>query len=108
MSARGGHGHGGRRKHGGGGHDEEHENVERWLVTYAYMLTLLMVLFIVMFAISQVDQKKFAALRDGLAKGFGAPSVAFTDPGTTIKEDSQDDSPLNIGAGVNGSTGQQD
>ena len=36
------------------------------------MITLLMVLFIVMFAMSQVDQKKFNALKDGLAAGFGA------------------------------------
>ena len=50
-------GAGARRKH-----DEEHENHERWLVTYADMLTLLMVLFIVMFAMSSVDEKKFNAL----------------------------------------------
>jgi chemotaxis protein MotB len=50
---------------------EEHENHERWLVTYADMVTLLMVLFIVMFAMSQVDQKKFNALKEGLAAGFG-------------------------------------
>jgi chemotaxis protein MotB len=54
--------------------EEEHENHERWLVTYADMLTLLMVLFIVMFAMSQVDQKKYAALRSGLADGFGQDS----------------------------------
>ena len=47
-----------------GRHEEEHENHERWLVTYADMMTLLMVLFIVLFAISQVDQKKF----DGAAR----------------------------------------
>jgi len=64
------------RKHAG--HDEEHENHERWLVTYADMLTLLMVLFIVMFAMSQVDQKKFAALKAGLAVGFGAPAITIT------------------------------
>lgn len=50
---------------------EEHDNHERWLVTYADMVTLLMVLFIVMFAMSQVDQKKFNALKEGLAAGFG-------------------------------------
>lgn len=50
---------------------EEHENHERWLVTYADMVTLLMVLFIVMFAMSQVDEKKFNALKAGLAAGFG-------------------------------------
>ncbi len=44
---------------------EEHVNHERWLVTYADTITLLMVLFIVLFAISQVDQKKFAALATG-------------------------------------------
>jgi chemotaxis protein MotB len=62
------------RRHGG--HDEEHgehENEERWLLTYADMITLLMVLFIVMFAISQVDQKKFMELSQGLSSGFGAP-----------------------------------
>ena len=67
----GGSGHGRRR-----GHEEEHEeheNHERWLVSYADMMTLLMVLFIVMFAISQVDQRKFMALKTGLAAGFGAP-----------------------------------
>jgi chemotaxis protein MotB len=55
--------------------EEEHVNHERWMVSYADMLTLLMVLFIVLFAISQVDQKKFDQLKNGLAGGFGAPSV---------------------------------
>jgi chemotaxis protein MotB len=55
---------------------EEHDNHERWLVTYADMVTLLMVLFIVLFAMSQVDQKKFDQLRAGLAVGFGqSPSI---------------------------------
>ena len=59
-----------------GAHDEEHVNHERWLVTYADMVTLLMVLFIVMFAMSQVDQKKFEQLKAGLAVGFGqAPTI---------------------------------
>jgi chemotaxis protein MotB len=41
------------------------------------MVTLLMVLFIVMFAISQVDQKRFEALREGMAAGFGHTSSPF-------------------------------
>ncbi|QWC84716.1 flagellar motor protein MotB [Nocardioidaceae bacterium] len=64
----GGGGRGGGRKMP----EEEHENHERWLVTYADMVTLLMVLFIVMFAMSQVDERKFNELREGLAAGFGA------------------------------------
>jgi chemotaxis protein MotB len=59
-----------------GGHDEAHENHERWLITYSDMITLLMVLFIVMFSISQVDQHKFAMLKAGLASTPGtAPSI---------------------------------
>ena len=83
------------RRHGRrrGGHEEEHENHERWLVTYADMVTLLMVLFIVMFAMSQVDQKKFNALKVGLAAGFGqstsvldGSSSILDEPGTTAIE----------------------
>src|SRR5690349_23012994 len=85
-------------------HDEEHENHERWLVSYADMMTLLMVLFIVMFAISQVDQKKFNALKTGLAAGFGAPVAILTGgdalltPGGSVAPDS-----VNL-AGAAGST----
>ena len=64
---------------------EEHENHERWLVTYADMVTLLMVLFIVMFAMSQVDQKKFNALREGLAAGFGQ-STSIQEGSSSILE----------------------
>jgi len=55
--------------------EEEHANTERWLLTYADMITLLMVLFIVLFAIGQVDQKKFDKLHDGLAKSFGESTI---------------------------------
>lgn len=87
MSAHGA-AHGKGRKHKGG-HEEEHENHERWLISYADMLTLLFVLFVVLYAISSVNQQKFDALRDGMAKGFGSPvgglngsTGALSDPGT--------------------------
>lgn len=54
---------------------EEHENHERWLVSYADMVTVLMALFIVMFAMSSVDQEKYNALKSGLAAGFGQESI---------------------------------
>lgn len=78
-----GGGHGKRRHRGG--HEEEHENHERWMVSYADMLTLLFVLFVVLFAISQVDQRKFAALKNGLAAGFGADTPF--DGGTGVRTD---------------------
>lgn len=55
--------------------EEEHVNAERWAVSYSDMMTVLMGLFIVLFAISQVDQQKFTALRDSLATGFGQGTV---------------------------------
>jgi len=53
----------GRARHGGGPVEAEKDDSERWMISYADMMTLLMVLFIVLFAISQVDQRKFAALK---------------------------------------------
>lgn len=55
---------------------EEHVSHERWLVSYADMVTLLMCLFIVLFAMATVDQKKFAALAESLnADGAAAATV---------------------------------
>ncbi|MBO3084927.1 OmpA/MotB family protein [Cellulomonas fengjieae] len=76
--------HRGRRR--GGDHEEEHVNHERWLVSYSDMITVLMALFIVLFAISQVDQEKYVALRDSLSAGFQdgtmKPSVLDGSAGT--------------------------
>jgi chemotaxis protein MotB len=47
------------------------------MVTYADMLTLLLVLFIVLYAISQVNTSKFSELKSSLASAFkaGQPSI---------------------------------
>lgn len=55
-------------------HEEEHDNSERWAVSYADMMTVLVGLFIVLYAMSQIDQTKFEALRGSLAAGFGNAS----------------------------------
>ncbi|WP_168582410.1 OmpA/MotB family protein [Gephyromycinifex aptenodytis] len=57
---------------------EAHANHERWMLSYADMLTLLLALFIVMFAISQVDQKKFEEFSQGAAQSFGEGSQALS------------------------------
>jgi chemotaxis protein MotB len=73
---------------GGGGRkgkkqiEEEHENHERWLVSYADMMTVFAALFIVLYAISQVDEAKFEQLRQSLAAGFGSPQVSILTDGT--------------------------
>ncbi|HEX4438290.1 MAG TPA: flagellar motor protein MotB [Solirubrobacteraceae bacterium] len=59
-------GHGGRRR---GGHQEE-ESGERWLLTYADMITLLMALFMVLFSISSVNISKYQTLQESLRAAF--------------------------------------
>ncbi len=59
----------GRRGHG----EVEHDDSERWLVSYADMVTLLMALFIVLFAIANVNTAKFDELRKSLANAFDGP-----------------------------------
>lgn len=74
----GGAARGGRRRKA---HEPEHENHERWMVTYADMLTLLLVLFIVLYAISQVNTTKFSELRSSLSSAFGNGQSPILDGG---------------------------
>ncbi|MCM3661954.1 flagellar motor protein MotB [Georgenia satyanarayanai] len=66
------------RRRRGGHEEEEEENSERWTVSYMDMVTVMMCLFIVLFAISQVDQAKFNDLSQSLAAGFGNASASVT------------------------------
>ena len=47
-----------------------HENHERWLVSYADFITLLFAFFVVMYAISSVNEGKYRVLSDSLSVGF--------------------------------------
>ena len=49
---------------------EDHENLERWLVSYADFMTLLFATFVVLYALSQVDMSDFAKLEEALRKAF--------------------------------------
>ena len=60
-----------RRGRPGGGHGGGHEGGdERWLLTYADMITLLMALFMVLFSISSVNISKYQVLQRALQKAF--------------------------------------
>ncbi len=48
----------------------EHENLERWLVSYADFITLLFATFVVLYALAQVDASDFAKLEDSLKQAF--------------------------------------
>jgi chemotaxis protein MotB len=77
-----------RRKGAEGGGEEG--GAERWLVTYADMLTLLLVLFIVLFSISVVNTSKFIALRSSLSSAFGSGPTGVLSGGNALNENSAD------------------
>lgn len=52
-------------------HEEEHENHERWLVSYADFITLLFAFFVVMYAVSSVNEGKYRVLSRSLGVAFG-------------------------------------
>ncbi len=60
---------GSRRGRRRGAHKEE-ESAERWLLTYADMITLLMALFMVLFSISSVNISKIQSLQESLRAAF--------------------------------------
>jgi chemotaxis protein MotB len=96
---------GGKRKKAHEEH-EEHVNHERWLVSYADMLTLLFVLFVVLYSMSDVNMKKFAQLASGLSSGFGAQSAAFTGQMSTLDGAGQSAEIVQIDPGANPGDGK--
>jgi chemotaxis protein MotB len=81
MSARGG---GRRRKK----HHEAAHADERWLLTYSDLITLLMALFVIFFAMSSTDAGKYKQLKNSLSTAF---SGKVLDGGSSV---------LNAGAGT--------
>jgi len=81
-------GHGGKKKRGG---DHGEHPDERWLVTYADLMTLLVALFMVLFSISSVNKSKFETLQHSLQDAFsgkilpGGQSIKNAGGTTNIK-----------------------
>lgn len=66
---------------------EEHENLERWLVSYADFITLLFAFFVVMYSISQVSEGKYRVLSDSLINAFKNSPTATTPIAPALKID---------------------
>ncbi|ACL72429.1 OmpA/MotB domain protein [Thioalkalivibrio sulfidiphilus HL-EbGr7] len=54
-------------------HHEEHVNHEAWAIPYGDLITLLLAFFVVMYAISSVNEGKYRVLSDSLVAAFRAP-----------------------------------
>ena len=61
---------------------EKPENTERWLISYADFITLLMVFFVVLYSMSQVDANKYEELAQSLNVALtGGTGVLDANPG---------------------------
>lgn len=69
-------------KHGGEGGEG---GMERWLISYADFITLLMVFFVVMYAMSKVDVNKYAAMASSLSQVLSGQTMTIMDsPGPAV------------------------
>ena len=56
--------------------DDDDENPDRWLVSYADFITLLFAFFVVMYSISSVNQGKYNELMSSMGTAFTGESGA--------------------------------
>ncbi|WP_319240751.1 flagellar motor protein MotD [uncultured Propionivibrio sp.] len=64
--------------------EEEHDNHERWLVSYADFITLLFAFFVVMYALSTVNEGKYRVLSESLVSAFRNVQVNSTSPAVQV------------------------
>lgn len=51
--------------------EEEHENHERWMVSYADFITLLFAFFVVMYSLSSLNEGKYRVMSKSIIQAFG-------------------------------------
>jgi hypothetical protein len=66
------------------GRGNESSGSMRWLLTYADMITLLLAFFVILYAISKLDVRKYQALATSLRGAFGGPAPTTTLPPGTM------------------------
>jgi chemotaxis protein MotB len=65
----------------------DHDNRDRWLISYADFVTLLFAFFVVMYSISSVNESKYKTFSDSLNTAF---SVIPTPPNTAVVPNEQE------------------
>jgi chemotaxis protein MotB len=61
---------------------DEHVNHERWLITYADLMNLLLVFFIVLYAMSKTDSTKYQQIAFSLQRAFNVDVLQGGEPGS--------------------------
>jgi chemotaxis protein MotB len=62
-------------------HHVEHDNVHRWLVSYADYMTLLFALFVVLYAMAMVNEKPFESITESVGRVFQADNEKLKNRG---------------------------
>ncbi|HOB45059.1 MAG TPA: flagellar motor protein MotD [Zoogloea sp.] len=60
--------------------EDEHENHERWLVSYADFITLLFAFFVVMYSLSSINEGKYRIMSDSVVNAFRNIGVQSANP----------------------------
>lgn len=58
--------------------EESHENQERWLLTYADLITLLLIFFIVMYTMAKLDVAKYEIIKESLSGALKSGNKEIT------------------------------
>ncbi|KTD78388.1 flagellar motor protein MotB [Legionella waltersii] len=66
---------------------EDHEDSHRWVVSYADFITLLFAFFVVMYAISSVNDSKYKSLSEGMKSAFNQKDKNKATQSTDNKKD---------------------
>ncbi|KLU62015.1 motility protein B [Peptococcaceae bacterium CEB3] len=56
--------------------EPEKDNSDRWLLTYADLITLLLIFFVVLYSISKIDANKFQSIAESLSRALGGGTPA--------------------------------
>ncbi len=66
--------------------DKGHANSERWLLTYADLITLLLAFFVVMYSMSKVETQRFVDLAGSMQRAFNIPVLKGSDEAVSVGE----------------------
>jgi len=67
------------------GKHEAHDNEERWLLTYSDLITLLLGLFVILYAMSKIDAGKYAEFVNAMEGVFGSPKGVMSGQGGVVQ-----------------------